>query len=210
MSNQFISKHNDENILLSPTANAHIILIHENQFDLDTAIATYINEGLKRGQLCIYASVSLANEGYLDDFSKRITNYKENLEEGNLILIDMRPHYVNAMAGNLESYDELKEAITNIVSKDKNRSDKFIRIIGDCTTLLLQNKHLEQCIQVEQWCNQNPLEGSILCAYPKSLLNQFPINVCLSRLFNCHDIIVNSSGKLIPKFARQYMFEFKS
>lgn len=202
MSNQFISKHNDENILLSPTANAHIILIHENQFDLDTAIATYITEGLKRGQLCIYASVCLANEGYLDNFSKRITNYKENLEKGNLILVDMASHYVNAMAGNLESYYRLKEAITNIDSKDKNRSDKFIQITGDRTTLLLKNKHIEQCIQVEQWCNQNPLEGSILCAYPRSLMEQFPINVCLSRLFNSHDTIVDSKGKTIPEFVK--------
>ena len=106
----------------------------------------------------------------------------------------MTPHYVNAMAGNLESYDNLKGEITSVVGKDKNRLDKFIRITGDCITLLLKNKHLEQCIQVEEWCSQNPLEGSILCAYPKSLLNQFPINVCMSRLFHNHDIIIDSNG----------------
>ena len=203
ISKQSISVYNDDNVLLNPPINAHIILIHENLFDLDTAIATYINEGLKRGQLCIHASVSLANEGYLDNFSTQITNYKENLEKGNLINVDMAPHYVNAMAGNLETYDNLKAEITSIVGKDKNRLDKFIRITGDCTTLLLKNKHLEQCIQVEEWCNQNPLEGSILCAYPKSILHQFPINVCISRLFHSHDIMVDSNGKLIPEFIKQ-------
>ena len=203
ISKQSISVCNNDNVLLNPSANAHIILIHENQFDLDIAIATYINEGLKRGQLCIHASVSLANEGYLDNFSTQITNYEENLEKGNLINVDMAPHYVNAMAGNLETYDNLKAEITSIVGKDKNRLDKYIRITGDCTTLLLKNKHLEQCIQVEEWCNQNPLEGSILCAYPKSLLNQFPINVCISRLFHSHDIIVDSNGKLISEFVKQ-------
>ena len=97
ISKQSISAYNDDNILLNPSTNAHIILIHESLLDLDTAIATYINEGLKRGQLCIHASVSLANDGYLDNFSTRITNYEENLEKGNLILVDMASYYVNIM-----------------------------------------------------------------------------------------------------------------
>ena len=109
------------NVLLNPSTNAHIILIYENQFDLDNAISTYINEGLKRGQICVHASVSLANEGYLENFSSQITNYQENLEKGNLVVVDLVPYYINAMVGNLESFNKLKE---EIICKARNETNR--------------------------------------------------------------------------------------
>ena len=193
----------DGNVLLNPSTNAHIILIYENQFDLDNAIATYINEGLRRDQLCVYASVSLANEGHLENFSSQIINYQENVEKGNLIVVDLVSYYVNAMVGNLEAYDKLKEELNNISHRDKNRTDKCMRLTGDCATLLLKNKHLEECILIEEWWHQNPIEGFILCPYPRSLLNQFPINAYISRLFHDHDVIIDGNGKSIPEYIQQ-------
>ena len=193
----------DDNILLNPPTGSHIILIYENQYDLDNAISTYINEGLKRGQICVHASVSLRNEDYLDIFSSQITNYKENLEKGKLKLVDLAPYYVDAMVGNLESFDKLKKELISIADQDKNRVNKYIRITGDCAMLLLKNKHLEPCILVEEWCNQNPLEGSYLCPHPRSLLSQFPINAYISKLFHNHDIIIDSNGKLISEYTQQ-------
>ena len=193
----------DDNFLLDPSPRAHIILIYENQVDLDNAIANYINEGLKRGQLCVYASVSLANEGHLENFSSQIINYQENVEKGNLVIVDLVSYYVNAMVGNLEYYDKLKEELISISQRIKNRTDKCMRLTGDCATLLLKNKHLEECILVEEWWHQNSIEGFILCPYPRSLLDQFPINAYISRLIHDHDIIVDSNGKLIPEYIQQ-------
>ena len=199
-----LSQHEiDNNVLLDPYPNSHIILIYENQVDLDNAVATYINEGLKRGQLCVYASVSLANEGHLENFSSQIINYQENVEKGNLVIVDLVSYYVNAMVGNLEYYDKLKEELISISQRIKNRTDKCMRLTGDCATLLLKNKHLEECILVEEWWHQNPIEGFILCPYPRSLLDQFPINAYISRLIHDHDIIVDSNGKLIPEYIQQ-------
>lgn len=193
----------DENVLLNPPTGAHIILIYENQYDLDNAISTYINEGLKRGQTCVHASVSLRNENYLDIFSSQITNYQENLERENLKLVDLAPYYVDAMVGNLESFDKLKKELISIAAQDKNRVNNYIRITGDCAMLLLKNKHIKPCILVEEWCNQNPLKGSYLCPHPRSLLSQFPINAYISKLFHNHDIIIDSNGKLIPEYTQQ-------
>lgn len=193
----------NENVLLDPPTGSHIILIYENQYDLDNAISTYINEGLKRGQMCVHASVSLTNRGYLDTFSSQITNYQENLEKGNLKLVDLAPYYVDAMVGNLESFDKLKNELISGAEQDKNRVNNCIRITGDCAMLLLKNKHLDPCILVEEWCNQNPLEGSYLCPHPGSLLSQFPIKAYISKLFHSHDIIIDSNGKLIPEYIQK-------
>ncbi len=186
--------------LITPSTNMHLILLYDEQDDLDKAISAYINEGLKRGQICIHASVSLANEGYLENFSSQITNYQENLKNGNLIVVDLVPYYVNAMVGNLESFNKLKEEMIFNVHKDKNRKDKHVRLTADCATLLLKNKHFEECINLENWWHQKPFDGSFVCPYPKSLLNHYPFNAFLSRIIHNHDVIVDSHGKLIQEY----------
>jgi KaiC/GvpD/RAD55 family RecA-like ATPase len=186
--------------LITPSNNMHLILLYAKQDDLDEAISAYINEGLKRGQTCVHASVSLANEGYLENFSSQITNYQENIEKGNLIVIDLVPYYVNAMVGNLESFNKLKEEMIFKANKDINRKDKHIRLTADCATLLLKNRHFEECINLENWWHEKPFNGSYLCPYPKSLLDQYPFNAFLSRLIHNHDVIVDSNGKLIHEY----------
>jgi hypothetical protein len=186
--------------LIDSSTNMHVILLYDKQDDLDKAVSTYINEGLKRGQICIHASVSLANESYLENFSSQITNYQENLEKGNLIVIDLVPYYVNAMEGNLESFNRLKEEMIFKANQDTNRKDRHIRLTADCATLLLKNKHFEECINLENWWHEKPFDGSYVCPYPKSLLDRYPFNAFLSRLFHIHDVIIDSNGKLIHEY----------
>jgi len=186
--------------LIDPSANMHVILLYDKQDDLDKAVSTYINEGLKRGQICIHASVSLANESYLENFSSQITNYQENLKKGNLIVIDLVPYYVNAMEGNLESFNKLKEEMISKVNQEPYRKDKHIRLTADCATLLLKNKHFEECINLENWWHEKPFDGSYVCPYPKSLLDRYPFNAFLSRLIHNHDVIIDSDGKLIHEY----------
>ncbi len=187
-------------VLITPSNNMHVILLYDKQDDLDKAISAYINEGLMRGQICVHASVSLANEGYIENFSSQITNYQENLEKGNLVVVDLVPFYVNAMVGNLESFNKLKEEIISKANSDTNRKDKHIRLTADCATLLLKNKHFEECINLENWWHKKPFDGSHVCPYPKSLLDQYPFNAFLSRLIHNHDIIVDSNRKLIHEY----------
>lgn len=189
-----------DQFLINPISNLHIILLYEHQSDLDDAIITYVNEGLRKGQICVHASVSLRNEDYLENFSSKITNYQENIEKGNLMIVDLAPFYINAMVGNLESFDRLKEQIINIANKDVDRVDKHVRLTADCATLLLKNKHFNECINLENWWHQKPFQGSYICPYPKSLLKEFPYEAYLSRLFQNHDVIIDSNGKLIPEY----------
>jgi hypothetical protein len=190
----------NENVLVNPLTNSNIILIYETELDLGNAISTYLNEGLRRGQICVHASVSLGNKGYLENLSSQIFNYYENIESGNLKLVDLASYYVNAMVGDLESFDNLKKEIIDIIEQDKNRVDEHVRVTEDCATMLFKNKRLHPCMLVKEWCRRNPLEGSYLCPYPRSLLNQFPYNNYISRIFHDQDIIIDSNGKPISEF----------
>ena len=60
------------------------------------------------------------------------------------------------------------------VKNDKKRMDKHIRLVCDCNEFLFKNKHFEECINLEKWWHQKPFEGSFLCPYSKSLIDQFP------------------------------------
>jgi hypothetical protein len=180
------------NELVNPSPNSHIILLYEDQTDLDSAIAEYINIGLKKGQLCVHASVHLSNTGYLQNFSFKIIDYKENLEKGNLVLVDLAEFYIDAITENLQSFDKLKDDLIKRVREDSNRNDKHVRLTADCATFLLKNKHFEQSINLEKWWHEKPFEGSYVCPYPKSLLNQIPFNYYLFKLFHSHDIVIDT------------------
>ena len=66
--------------LVYPLQNSHIILLYDNQQELNDAYITYINEGLARGQLCVFASVLLQNNDFLKDISSKILNFEVNVQ----------------------------------------------------------------------------------------------------------------------------------
>jgi hypothetical protein len=185
------------NELVNPSPNSHIILLYEDQTDLDSAIAEYINIGLIKGQLCVHASVHLNNTGYLQNFLSKIIDYEENLEKGNLVLVDLAEFYIDAITENLQSFDKLKDDLVGRVKDNPDRIDKHVRLTADCATFLLKNKHFEQSINLEKWWHQKPFEGSYVCPYPKSLLNQIPFNYYLFKLFHSHDVVIDTN-KNIP------------
>jgi hypothetical protein len=194
---------NNYNALVNPSFNTHLILLYENKIDLDNAIANYLNEGLKRGQLCIHASVNLMNKGYVKDFSSRINNYEKNVKEGNIVLVNLAQNYIDVMIGNLDPFNKLKEELIDKVKKDNNRRDKHIRLTADCATLLLKNKHFDECSELEEWWHRKPFEGSYVCPYPKVLLDQFPHKYHLDKIFNNHDIVVDCNGNLIQEYMKR-------
>ena len=57
------------------------MLLCKDQEECDSAAMDSINEGLKAGQLCIYASVFNGYKLHLDEISSKITNYQENIEK---------------------------------------------------------------------------------------------------------------------------------
>ena len=188
--------------LVYPLENSHIVLLYDNQQDLNHAFATYINEGLRRGQLCVIASVHLHNTNYLNDISSKIINFEENIQKKNLILVDMINYYIESMIDNFQEFDKFKKELMEKVKEDKKRHDKHIRLISDCNEFLLKNKHFEECINLEKWWHQKPFEGSSLCPYSKSLFDRFPFNYYLFRLFHSEDIVIDTRGNFLLDYVK--------
>jgi CRISPR/Cas system-associated endoribonuclease Cas2 len=190
-----LSISNRYNIIDDPPNNEHILLLYNNEDERDKLAAKYINEGLNRGQLCVYASIMDPDIRSLKDTLKtRISDFDINIKEGNLLLMKLSTHYVGALAGNLEPFDTMERELTD---RAKIREDNHVRIVADCAGFLYENKHFDECVKLEQWWHQKPFEGSYLCPFRKSLCDKFPYNYHKYSIFGNHDIIIDEHGSLI-------------
>lgn len=190
-----LSISNHYRIIDDPPINEHIVLLYDNEYERDKLVAEYINEGLKRGQLCAYASVMNPDIRTLNNTLKsRIVDFDNNIREGNLLLVKLSTHYVGALTGNLEPFNTMERELTE---RAKIRQDKHVRIVADCAGFLYENKHFDECVELEQWWHQKPFEGSYLCPFQNSLCDKFPYNYHKYRVFGNHDIIIDERGSLI-------------
>jgi hypothetical protein len=117
------------NVLESPLVHQHIALMYDNDQQRDTATTRYVNEGLKRKQLCVYASVRVRDKEHMEHISSLIDNYAKNVAQGNLIVVDLAPYYIAAMTDDFGPFEAIKD---ELISKVANRADKHIRLVGDC------------------------------------------------------------------------------
>lgn len=183
------------NFLLDPAPHNHVILVYDHEADREDAISQYLNEGLRRNQLCVYASVFVRDQGHMERLASKIKNYQDHLAKGSLIVIDFTPYYIAAMSEDFSLFEGIKEMVNQ---KVKDRDDKYVRLAGDCVSFLFKNKHFEECLALEGWWQQKPFDGCYLCPFPKSLFESYPYSshkhsLCVVK----HDVAIDTEGKML-------------
>ena len=135
------------------------MLLCNNQDDYDTAAIDSINEGLEAGQLCIYASVFNGDKSHLSKISSKITNYLENIEKGNLVIIDFLPFYESAKASNLAPFKQLKKRTEELLHKriSDGEGDKVL-IFAEAAGFLSEHCHFDKSVTLESWWNDAHFE----------------------------------------------------
>lgn len=163
---------NTKDRLINPKDNDHLLLVYDNEACRDESIITYINEGLRRGQLCFYCTVNLEQET-ADRLSSKIINYESNVAAGNFKVINFEPFYLSALRHDLTPFEDLQ---LGIIAAAKERKDPHIRLVGDAGTYLFRYMHFEEFDMLEQWWQNKPFKGSYLCPFSKSLIEKLPYN----------------------------------
>ena len=170
-------------------------MTYENREELNHAIATYINEGLRRGQLCVYATVCYRDEEHIKNFSTLIDSYKENVDKGNLLIVDLAPFYIASLVGDVKPFEDATKLYAENV---KERADKHIRFVGDGTGFLFKNRHFDECAMLEEWWQDKPFEGSYVCLFSKQSLNSYPYDMYSNHaIVGTHDIVIDASDIII-------------
>ena len=98
-------------LLINPPKNSHIALFYDDRIDLERTVADYINIGLARRQLCVYATIRHRDEQHLERIYRLITDYAENIEKGNLLVVDLASYYLSALLGEMKPFDEQKSSL---------------------------------------------------------------------------------------------------
>lgn len=186
------------NVLENPLPRQHIALLYETPLQRDVASARYINEGLKRNQLCVYASVHVRDGEHMARFSKLISDFDRNVQDGNLIVVDLSPYYISALSDELRPFEDIKK---ELASRAAGRADRHVRLSGDAADLLFRNRHFDECARLEAWWDQKPFEGSYMCPYPRHMLNKFPHALHKFRIFANHDVVADADGNIMATYA---------
>ena len=188
-----------KDIIENPPNKGHIAVLYVTEDYRDSLIARYINEGLKRRQLCVYASIHSHNEEHLRKIKSSIINFDDNTKNENLLIVNLSSYYVAALTNDLNPFDKL---IENLVERTKERDNKHVRIVADCAPFLCQNKHFDEGVELEKWWHQRPIEGSYFCPYRKSMVDTFPYDYHRYRVFANHDAIIDEHAQIVGSFIR--------
>jgi CheY-like chemotaxis protein len=175
------------------------MLLCNNQHEYDSAAIDSLNEGLRAGQLCIYASVFNGDKSHLSKISSRIMNYQENIEKGNLVIIDFLPFYESAKALNLAPFKQLKVGIEELLRKriSEGEGDKVL-IFADAAGFLSEHCHFDKSIELESWWDDarfdwlknKQLNITIICPHPAAVLNKESNLYTKSQIGNVHSLMV--------------------
>jgi CheY-like chemotaxis protein len=172
------------------------MLLCNNQNECNHAAVDSINEGLRAGQLCIYASVFNGDKSHLNKISPRVLNYQENIDKGNLLIIDFLPFYESAKASNLSVFRQLKELVEKLLHKRiaEGKGDKVL-IFGEAAGFLSEHCHFDKSIELESWWNdahlewlKNKLNITIICPHPFTVLNEESNRSAKRQIGNVHSL----------------------
>ena len=173
-------------VLCSDDPPRHIMIGYDSYEDFYDLSCKFINEGLKRNQFCVYAALKdIDNEK--KKLSERITDFDENIGNGNLLIIDLKEFYISVLENNFESFNNLLEMMNE---KIKDRSDKRVRLCGFLTGFFYEKKHFDECIALEEWWENNNFKGTVLCPFTKSSLEHDTFDNSLEKVMALHSNVI--------------------
>jgi hypothetical protein len=70
-----------------------MLLYSNDSDDEDKTAAKYVNEGLRRGYLTVYVPINTYDTSDLSKIISEIVDYKENVNRGNLLTLDIRSFF---------------------------------------------------------------------------------------------------------------------
>src|SRR5829696_2427372 len=160
----------------------HIMLLYSSDDERNNAAVNYINNGLKSGYQCIYASINAYDSksgSNISNLSSKIDNYKENIERDELRIVDYKPYYESALNVDFRPFKKLKKELEETLNHRKSEGKKdAILVFADAACFLSQNKHFDECEILETWWNETTTEWkqnnqniTVVCPHPELVIN---------------------------------------
>ena len=184
--------------------NEHVMILYNNDDDYNNAATNLINDGLKNGFHCIYASVSAhdsKSSSNILNLSSNIDNYEANIERDELRIVDFKPYYESALSVDFRPFKKLKKELEETLNYRKSEGKKdAILVFADAACFLSHNKQFEECEILEWWWNETTMEWrqnnqniTVICPHPGSVLNNPLLYDTKDYLNTMHTITIDLS-----------------
>jgi CheY-like chemotaxis protein len=169
----------------------HVALFCDDEVQRNTEIVRFISEGLEQQQLCILGTIHYRDtEYFIRSFANKISEYEENVKNGNLLVVDFAPFYVAALCGDITPYQQVQKQLEELLKEKKYPK---VRYVGDATGFLFTNGHFERCKMVEEWWQKvRPENVATLCLFQRPLLERYPYADHKNIVYDTHDLIAGS------------------
>ena len=184
-------------------SNEHIMLLYSSDDERNNAAVNYINNGLKSGYHSMYASITAndsKNSSNISNLSSKIYNYKENIESGELKIVNFKPYYESALNVDFRPFKKLKKELEETLNHRKSEGKKdAILVFADAACFLSQNKHFDECEILEWWWNETTTEWrqnnqniTVVCPLPGLVINNPILSLeTKGRLNKMHTITID-------------------
>jgi CheY-like chemotaxis protein len=183
-------------------SNEHIMLLYSSDDERNNAAINYINNGLKSGYHCIYASINAydsKSSSNISNLSSNIDNYKENIERNELRIVDFKPYYKSALNVDFRPFKKLKKELEETLNYRKSEGKKdAILVFADAACFLSHNKQFEECEILEWWWNETTTEWrqnnqniTVVCPHPGLVLNDPLLSDTKGHLNGTHTVTID-------------------
>jgi CheY-like chemotaxis protein len=178
------------------------MLLYSSDDERNNAAVNYINNGLKSGHKCIYASIyayDSESSSNISNLSFKIDNYKENIESGELQIVNFKPYYESALRDDLSPFNKLKAELEKTQRQRISEGKKdAILAFADAACFLSHNKHFAECERLEQWWHntttewaQNNQNITVVCPHPGLVLDNPVLSNTKDHLNGMHTITID-------------------
>ncbi len=183
-------------------SNEHIMLLYSSDDERNNAAVNYINDGLKNGYQCIYASINAydsKSSSNISNLSSNIDNYKENIERDELRIVDFKPYYESALNVDFRPFKKLKKELEETLNHRKSEGKKdAILVFADAACFLSHNKHFDECEILEWWWHETTTEWrqnnqniTVVCPHPGLVLNNLLLSDTKGHINGMHTITID-------------------
>lgn len=186
----------------------HVMLLCKDESERASAAAHYLNRGLEENEFCIYASVHAYDNSSITSMSSmspKITDFEQNLATNNLRIINFKPYYESAVAGDLKPFTFLKQQLENTLHQRivEGKSDRIL-VFADAACCLSENEYYFESEVLEQWWRNTHDEWmktgkniAVICPHPAAFRN----DVAKHNIAHSHDLEIVFNTVNLVKFS---------
>lgn len=166
--------------------NKHILLLYNESEHLYETLITYLNKTLKQNRLAVYCYFTFPNE-LKQKMKNEIIDHDENLSSGKLSFNDIKSAYIDARDFDHTGLDKL---VISLKTKMTGLDATDIGLAGHAAETLFKNKHIDACVALEKWWQNQNIVRSVICPFPIQLFAQKEYYDYIKVLQGSHDVIV--------------------